>query len=571
MAKRFIALLLSAMMVLGLVPAMAESANDLDWIDLVVDLEYSDTANFLDNPNDVVTPWIENKFHIRVNEVIQGGLTTIGFKERLATYIAANNLPDVVICGNEMAAYAVATGYYGQGYEDLIENNMPNLTKYFDADFWPRYSNNGVKTQIPCVYVDTSKEPYASDPYCMPLGSWALWVREDLLAQVGYTFTPVKEINAKTVDQGLMPTLEDYAITPAIDTPEAFREMLEKIQALNVKVGDADLIPFSSIDWSQFHVGSMFDFGHWRQTDDGDVGGFIGSTGAKEYYHYLNQLYQSGLIDADFIVQTSDQLQSKIAAGRVGAGMYIGDVTSAQSALYQTVGEDASIRFIPWPKADDSGLGAYDIFEAGFWRMIIRSDMEREKKERLIEYFDWFFSDEGMDVCSWGPAEAGLYTTDENGVRHFVDETTQNDMLNSVSNGKGADYYGLYNANYSSYYKFLSKAAACAPVMSNYNPYDPARTAAPHLNSLNLNKAICALGGYDMSGRYAYGDGTDTVASVSSWYWSKFTGELVAPILTATSEEEFNTAWDDMYEEFLDDTDYEEAVENMTKWFAENR
>ena len=56
MAKRFIALLLSAMMVLGLVPAMAESANDLDWIDLVVDLEYSDTANFLDNPNDVVTP-----------------------------------------------------------------------------------------------------------------------------------------------------------------------------------------------------------------------------------------------------------------------------------------------------------------------------------------------------------------------------------------------------------------------------------------------------------------------------------------------------------------------------------
>ena len=35
MAKRFIALLLSAMMVLGLVPAMAESANDLDWIDLL--------------------------------------------------------------------------------------------------------------------------------------------------------------------------------------------------------------------------------------------------------------------------------------------------------------------------------------------------------------------------------------------------------------------------------------------------------------------------------------------------------------------------------------------------------
>lgn len=570
MAKKLTALLLALTMLLTLVPSVLASAESTEeWLDLVVDLEFSDTANFLDNPNDVVTPYIENKFHIRVSDIIQGGLTTIGFKERLATYIAADNLPDVVICGNEMAAYAVSTGYYGDGYADLIENNMPNLNKYFDQSFWPRYMNNGVKTQIPQVTVDSSKEPYVSDPYVNPNGVWSLWVREDLLAKAGYTFTPVKEIAANTTEKGIMPTTEDFAITPAIETPEDFRAMLEKIDALDIKVGDSDLIPFSSIDWSQFHVGTMFDFGHWRVTDDGNVGGFLGTDGAKEYYKYLNSLYNAGLIDPDFIVQTSDQLQSKIAAGRVASGMYIGDTTSAQSALFQTVGEDAAIRFIEWPKADETGLGAYDIYEAGFWRVIIRSDFEQ--KERLIEYFDWFFSDEAMDIMTWGPEEAGLYTTDENGVRHFVDETTQNDVLNEVYNSKGADYYGLYGANYSSYYKYLNKAAACAPYVLNYNPYSAARTVAPNLPMLTVNRLITSLGGYDMSGRYAYGDGSDTVASVSSWYWSKFTGELVAPILTAASDEEFETAWGDMYEEFLEDTDYEEAVELMTQWFAENR
>ena len=575
MTKRLTTLLIAIMLVMSMLLgsfAAAEEEEELPWIDIVVDLELSDNANFIDNPNDVVTPWIENKFHIRITDVIQGGLTTISFKERLATYIASNNLPDVVIAGVESCAYAVDTGYYGQGYEDLIENNMPNLAKYFPEEFWPRYMNDGVKTQIPQVAVDTRQEPYASDPFVNPMGAWSLWVREDVLAQCGYTFEPIKEIAARTTDIGEVPTVEDFEITPAIETPEDFHELLTKINELNITVGDSKLIPFSSIDWSQFHLGSMFDFGHWRITDDGNVGGFLGSSGAKEYYKYLNTLYNEGLIDPDFIVQTSDQLQSKIASGRVAAGMYIADPNAAQTALYQTVGEDASIRYISWPKADDTGLGAYDIFEGGFWRCIIKSDLEEDVKKRLIEYFDWFYSDEAMDIMSWGPEEAGLYTTDENGVRHFVDPQTESDIMNDVSGGKGADYYGLYSPGQSTYFKYLSKAGACAPYVTNYNKYAPQRSAENvKLNMLTYNKLLLSLGGYDTSGRYAYGDGTNEVAAINSWYWSKFTGELCAPILTATTDEEFENAWNEMYEEFVEDTDYETAVENMTAWFEENR
>ncbi|NLG24347.1 MAG: hypothetical protein GX558_03260, partial [Clostridiales bacterium] len=372
-----------------------------DWLEYSVYLGLSDVATFLDNPNDVVTPYVENKFHIRVSEVIQGGLSTIPFKERLATFIAANNMPDVIIGGAEAVAYALNTGYYGEGYQDLIQNHMPNMNAMLDQGYWSEYSNNGKVTQIPNVIVNVKDEPYASDPYIAPPAPWTMWVREDILKLCGYEFEPNKDIFARTTQQGLKPAVEDFKLTPEIKTPDDFRALLEKIKALNMKVGDSDLIPFSSIDWSQFHMGCMFDFGHWRINDAGEVDGFLGSPGAKEYYKFLNGLYRDGLIDPDFIVQTSDQLQAKITSGRVAAGMFAANYPDAQAGLYKTVGPDASIRYISWPKADETGLGAFDVFTPGFWRTVVRSDFA--EKERLIEYFDWFFSDEGIDILSWGP------------------------------------------------------------------------------------------------------------------------------------------------------------------------
>jgi putative aldouronate transport system substrate-binding protein len=538
--------------------------KDLPWLEYTVDLELSSVATTLDNPNDVVTPYIEDKFKVRVKEVIQGGSMTIGFKERLGTYAAANNLPDVIIAGNENCSYAVSTGKYGDLTEQI--EKMTNLNKYMDPIFWPRFMNDGRKTQIPLAAPDVSKEPYFSDPYISPMSAWALWVREDILSQAGYSFATLQEIKEKYLDKGEVPPEGAYDISPGISTPDDLRTMLEKIKKLDIVVGDTPLIPMSTIDWSQFHIGAMFDFGHWRvDPDTGEADGFLGSPGAKEYYHWLNGLYQSGLIDPDFIVQKDDQLQQKIASGRVASGMMIPNQPDAQAALYETVGTDAVIRFIPWPKQQE-GVGAFDIFENGFWRAIIRDDFE--DKDRLCQYFDWFFSDEGMDILTWGPESAGLWEMVD-GVKKFKDPEVENDMLTMKSGGKGADYWGLYTAAPGQYFTYLSKAGCCAPYCS-INTQDFRRSYEPVLRDDIMNKAAVSLGSYDRSGRYAYGDGSEIVAGVSSYYWSKFTGEAVAPLLMAKSDDEFNLAWDRAYDEFLEETDYEEARKMMAKWFAEN-
>ena len=542
----------------------ASNESDLPWLEYSIDLELSAVATTLDNPNDVVTPYVEKLFHIKVKEVIQGGSMTIGFKERLGTYAAANNLPDVVIAGTENCAYAVSTGKYGDLTPQI--EKMTYLNKTIDPVFWPRFMNDGKKTQIPITGPDVSKDPYASDPYCDPMSAWGLWIREDILAECGYSFTPLKDIEEQYLSKGDVAPLEAYKTDPPIKTPDDFYELLVKIKDLNKMVGDTPLIPWTSSGWSQFHVGNMFDFGHWSvDPATGEADGFLGSKGAKDYYKFLNKLYQEELVDPDFILQKDDQMQSKIASGRVAMGMYVPSVQDAQASLYQVVGDDAVIRYIEWPKQRE-GYGAFDIFENGFWRCIIKDDFP--DKDRLTQYFDWFYSPEGQDIMTWGPEEAGLWEI-KDGVKRFKDAQVEADCLDGITGGKGADYYGLFTITSGSYFPYLSKAGICAPY-TNINTADYRRSFPPKLDSMVMNRAAVSLGGYDRSGRYSYGDGSELVSQTNSYYWSHFVEEDVVPLLSAKSSAEFDAAWDEVYKKFADDVEYAEAKVLMAEWFAEN-
>ena len=540
------------------------SIGNLPWLEYTVDLALSGAATTLDNPNDVVTPYIENLFHIRVTDVVQSGTTDLGFKERMDKYVASGDLPDVVIAGNENCAYAVATGKYGDLTPQI--EKMDNLNRTIDPAFWPRFMNDGKKTQIPITGPDVTKEPYASDPYVPPMSSWSLWIREDILTQCGYRFMTLSEIERQYLVRGLVAPADVYVTEPPIKTPDDFYRLLQKIQSLNVTVGGETMIPWSSSGWSQFHMGCMYDFGQWRYDPvTGGADGFLGSPGAKEYYKFLHTLFQENLIDREFMRQTDDLTQSKIESGRVAMGMYIPSVQDAQSALRQTVGEDAVIRYIEWPKQQE-GIGAFDIFENGFWRLIIREDFP--DKDRLTQYFDWYYSEEGQDILTWGPDDADLWEY-RDGVKRFIDSNVEDDLLNGITGGLGADYWGLYTVTSGSYFPYLSKAGICAPYTTvNYADYR--RSFPPKLDSMVMNRAAVSLGGYDRSSRYAYGDGSETVSKASSYYWSKFTGEEVDALLEAEDEDAFEAAWEEIYENFVEETDYLTARQMMSDWFRLN-
>ena len=526
-------------------------------------ISYSTAATTLDNPNDVVTPYVEAKFNIEVGEITQAATSDIPFQEMLAARIAAGNEPDVIIAGNENIAYAVSTGKYGDGLEEYIDK-MENLNKWMEQDMWPRFMIDGKKVQIPCVAVNTTKIEYTEDPYNVPFNTWALWTREDLLKACGYEFKTLAEIDEEYIAKGKIPPEEVYAITPAIDTPEKLAEYLQKVKDLGLKVGDRDLVPMSLIQWSQFHVGTMYNFGHWSKDDQGEVNGFLGCAGTRDYYKWLNGIYNDGLLDPDFLIQKDDQLQQKVASGLVGVGMMVPDMSSAQESLLAQ-NPEAVIRYIPWPKAEGY-TGSFDIYESGFWRVTVANDFKY--KDRLCEMWDWMLSDEGLAILTWGPEGTGVWETDADGVKKFVDKETEEACLKGTTGKTGADYYGLYDWT-GVYFPFMSTIGICSPQLNGYNPMSYTRSYEPNIDAQLINKSYSCANGYNWDGTASYGDGSPEVAEVNNYFWADWAGTDCADVITVP-QDQFDGVFDKAIEKFYDKSNYDTAKTAMEKWFEEN-
>lgn len=542
----------------------AEDGSDKqEKIEYDILISYSTAATTLDNPNDVVTPYVEAKFNIEVGEITQAATSDIPFQEMLAARIAAGNEPDVIIAGNENIAYAVSTGKYGDGLEECIDK-MDNLNKWMEQDMWPRFMIDGKKVQIPCVVVNTTKEEYTADLYNVPFNTWALWTREDLLKACGYEFKTLKQIDEEYISKGEIPPQDAYDITPAIDTPEKLAEYLQKVKDLGLKVGDRDLVPMSLISWSQFHVGTMYNFGHWSKDDKGDVNGFLGCAGTKDYYQWLNGIYNDGLLDPDFLIQKDDQLQQKVASGLVGVGMMVPDMSTAQDTLLAQ-NPEAVIRYIPWPKAEGY-TGSFDVYESGFWRVTVANDFKY--KDRLCEMWDWMLSDEGLDILTWGPEGTGVWEMDENGVKKFVDKETEDACLSGTTGKKGADYYGLYDWT-GVYFPFMSTIGICSPQLNAYNPKSYTRSYDPNIDAQLVNKSYSCANGYNWDGTASYGDGSPEVAEVNNYYWADWSGTDCADVITVPKDQ-FEGVYEKAIEKFYDKSKYETAKQRMEEWFKEN-
>jgi putative aldouronate transport system substrate-binding protein len=516
----------------------------------------------VDNPNDVVTPYIEKLFNIKVKEVVMTDSSNPA-QQTINLRIAAGDPIDVCQLSPDNASYAVSTGKYA----DLTPyiDKMVNMNKYFDQKFWPRFILDGKKCEIPCVLINAEDPKYKDDPFALNFGL-TFWTREDLLTKCGYTFEPLASINARTCDIGKKPTLADYQITPAIDTPDKFTNYLRQIKALNIKVGDKPLVPLESYFWSSFHMGCMFDFGRWRVGDDGQACGYLGMPGAYKWEKMLATWYREGLIDPEHMSQKDDVLMNKIASGLAGAGMAMPNAAKAIAGM-ASVDPTYIFRKIPLPK-DRPGYGCCDIFEGGYWRFIISSEFSAEELDRLCQYFDWFYSDEGLDIVTWGPESAGLWEL-KDGKKQFKDPELLDSLMNGTDEGqKGTEYYGLYTpARNSQQNSFFSRAALCAPMMEQWNPFDQRRNYPIKLNSYTVMESICGAGNYDTSGKYSTGDGGLNCAAVSNYFWAKFQSDRMGKLWQTKTDAEFDAEWKAQYDLFVTEGQYNEAVADMNKWF----
>ncbi|MDG0814316.1 extracellular solute-binding protein [Cohnella rhizosphaerae] len=388
------------------------------------------------NPNDVVTPVVEQKFNVKVSDIVfSAGQSPV---ERVNMLVAANNLPDVVLVDNPNLSLLYSTG----AFADLSEYQslMVNTDKYVSDTGW-----NSLKVAGKLVALPTSAMPDAGNPevaaamqadiFHRDPVNWAFMLREDILKKLGYKFKTVKDIQAELDQNPRQLTDADLQLDPPIETPEDFEKLLYDIQKLDLKVDGKPVIPLSIPDWGAYHISSLYapTGGYYANPDTGEVAGFIGNPNMKTYYAKLRQWFKDGVLDKDYLLQKPEQLQQKIASGRVAAMFSVPDTNGARTSLKQ-LDPEAELRPIPWPKSQyeiDTGHASYvdPSYPAGFYNIMINKNVK--DIPRLLKYFDWFQTEEAMDLSVWGPESAGLYEL-KDGVKVFKDQA----LYEAIRDGK---------------------------------------------------------------------------------------------------------------------------------------
>jgi ABC-type glycerol-3-phosphate transport system substrate-binding protein len=521
---------------------------------------------WIDNPDDVVTPYVENKFKLQIEEVVWPA----GMPNRLNTLIASNSVPEVILLDPNGVMDVIDKGIVKE-LTELIPQYMPTYwTKYLlDVDkafcqvdgkvYWV-YKRDAGRERTP--------EENLADPYFVG-GGHAPFVREDILAQCGYSFKSIKEIEQDCIAEGRVPTEEEMQITPAIATPDDFYEFLKKVKSLDIKVGDLPMIPWSTT-WSIFHFGSMFNFGHWKWDDEQQTCyAYLGAPEAKEYFKYLAKLYQEELLDKDFLVQKTEDLRQKVGSGRVAVCMNDVEGLEGVRQALQEMDPSYQLRPIPWPEKDDNH-GYYDVYSPAWFLVLINKDVSDDLAIRLLKMWDWMYTDEGYDILVWGPEEAGFWEI-KDGKKVFKDPEMWEISKARKLNAGGPDQYGLHAME--GFYgggNLWSKIANCSGGPSNGGIRGTDRSYPPDTIDVFRRMAYWAAKEHTLydspSTKGSYGVG-ELVGKTSTFYWSEFTSKYLPGLLTAESDAEFDKEWDNMYKDFLRITEYEKAVEIMTEWF----
>jgi len=510
-------------------------------------------SEFVGNPNDIVTDYVKERFNIEVADII-----TVPdgqpFEQALGAWIAAKNLPDIFF-GNSSHMITLSQNNVIMPIDPYVDK-MPDLFQYFEPQYHNMYSYDKKFMGIPYLYMDPNMPLIKGDPYTDPMRGWSLWVREDMLAMAGYKFKTIDELEKLAAETGTPPPDAYYELDPPVNSTEDFYNMLKKFAALDYNVNGLPLIPLSITSWQQFHLGSMFDFGHWTLHDDGSIGGFMGSNGAKDYYKFLKRLYDEKLIDNDFLIQQGEQLQQKYASGRVAVGMQIDDLWGGLDSIRQVLNDNnINIRYIKWPK-NSPGLGYFDIYSPGIFMFMINKDMAKENIDRLVEYWNWWYTDEGFEISSWGPESAGIWEI-KGGKKLFKDDVVKEDKEDSIIDEK---YYGLGR---------FGKAYSTSPTSVNYNPKSYIRNYPYKIDIRAWNAAWASINGFCTTGMASYGDNGENTTAAGGYFWEFQGSTNIVKLMEAKSSEEFDKVWEDVMELNRTKGKYNEAVADMAEWFKQ--
>lgn len=223
----------------------------------------------------------------------------------------------------------------------------------------------------------------------------------------------------------------DWLEACGLDTPETFDDWEEMLTAFKEKMGATAPMLLYKNGYDNVFNNICMGFGvtsGWYQVD-GQVKFGPAEEGWREYVTLMNDWYEKGLIDPDFMASTAAASilpdTAMVTTGKTGA--FVGIYTNV--AVWEAAIEGDQDSFIPVytpvkQEGDTHNFQSVDL-SAATATMGLSVSAKSEHVEECLKLFDYWFSEEGALFCNYG-LENDTFQFNEEGDPVFTDKILHN-------------------------------------------------------------------------------------------------------------------------------------------------
>lgn len=229
----------------------------------------------------------------------------------------------------------------------------------------------------------------------------------------------------------------------------SYTRMIQNYMQNHPKVNGKDTIGITicTSDWHWYTTlsdpagyianGSSND-GQWIVDDQDDVYYKHAAQGQKEYFQWLNEMYNEGILDPDFATQTYEDYLEKIASGRV-LGLLDANwgYSEAERVLKANGQYELTYAGLPVTMNQNIKCAALQTQElAAGWGIGISKNCK--DPVRAIKFLDWMCTQKAQILVNWG-IEGVNYSYDKHGKRY----RSKQEINDSETNPNYAEQTGV--------------------------------------------------------------------------------------------------------------------------------
>ena len=550
--KKLVSTLLAVALVLSVLamPALAEQQDVLELSMWAFGFNANYTGNVQEN---IIQDYAAEKFGVKITSVIS--TESLDQNEKFNLLYAAKQVPDILIVPNWYAPFLTSMDEADMCYrfsDETIREYLPDVYARIPEITWAIWKRASGTVYDETMYIPMgqfSANAYTRAEYpdftdtSTSVNSCNMWGMRDDIFQAMYPDAPSYEELMAKIESGEALSYDDLYVE-GLSSYEKVIEALKQIHEQFPDVTTVDSIDASS--WSRAFLGGTW----YAQFDPTTMEVFSIATDKTEEFNAmmadLNGLYNAGAIEPDFAILKKEQKTEYINSGAYAVVTSNTSYGTGNAALIQS-GSEYRYRPILVAYETNEGEGVWDgygMLETGrcpiAWA-INKTTVAEEDLPRILNYINYFFTDEGLAMLAWGPEDSGLWQWVD-GERQWVDPEFAAVVAGEkpVGQMKDYDYYGL-NA--------VGTREAHQPIFPRLffggtNPY------VYSSNNVSLSSAVATAMDAHNEGYWdnAYSAWNTTSATNNDFwqYWSDM-GDACKKAIVAADEETFNAELDGFY------------------------